>query len=1373
MKLIRIRTLQWTVGAFCTLLGTMLLVIPHQFYMVLSHPLKYWLPVWGVLFLGAGIGLVVIAAVTTSRQVVTIFHLLAGGLLLVLAAGSYSDLEWVYSGNYVVIGLGTILAGFLPRAWVRTRSLPGHVDLLAIVIGMVGVTNGVLILAFPDQFNSMVYPAYYSFYIPYGFLFLGSGSLLIVSQFQQMDPPRLKFLQYIPPLFAGLVFFSFIAAIHEPYLNWPGFVFYGGFGAAIILLPWVSAKINTFSPLLLRTRVAMMLAAVAALPLIFTVALVSSREEALVLNQAMERQKAIANTLMKSLSSYIDLHRSAVFSLSRRPQLMELDRQELQDILNRYHNTFPEVTAFSLYTEDGQLYLSSSPGQVRNSLAGQPVYDNARATLQPSLDIDTSPASKEKEFIFAAPAQALNGAFSGLVVVSIPTRQIADFLEEQSAGVEDLVYLVDKQGKAIAHPRYDQENSFTDLSAQEPVSSILATQSSNGSFTFQPADSERLVGYSQQPETGWMIVVEDPSSRSLSGVYAGRNLAALILSGVLIVTAGLGFALASWLTGPLGALAYAAQELAAGNPSVPLPQSLITEINQLATVFGQMRDGLTARTTERDQVEQALRASELLFRTLADTTSAAIFIVQDGQIIFANPSAGTITGYKTAQLIDMEFSRLAHLDDRPYMEQYNDPQAVEVNLNRHELRLITREGEIRWIDLSVGKILMHEHTAWVFTAFDITERNQAERALRKAKAELEDRVKERTAELQAAVQRLETVLANLPVGVWIADATGRIIQTNRMANVVWGGDVPLSNHIHDYKAYKGWWANTGQQLKPEDWALARAITQGETSFGNVIDILRFDGQVGTLLNSAAPIHDERHHIVGAVAVSQDITQQRRLEQQAQQAAAEAQLRAEEINTIINAMAEAVIIYGAQGEIVRVNPAAVETFGFDPTSETFPQAASELNILYHDGRMVASADLPSNRALAGSIVRGERYHITSKTGREFVILVSASPLYKDGQINGAVAIWHDVTDREHLLDLLQFEQARFKAIIENAPEGIILVDKTAKIVLANLVAERLLARPIPYDQDYHSLAQLQLCDADGTYYDPSQLPFTRSVLEGKSFTNVEMAIRWPDGQQHSLLMNTTPIFDAAGAISGAIAVFQDVTERLRAAEEIARTATQIEVQHRLSQQRDEERAQIARDLHDGPVQELIALTFDLSDLRDMTRESGLLSKIADMNAFIQRQIRNLREYSSELRPPSLVHFGLEKAIRSHAEKFQETHPGIRVYLNLMPDAHLVQSDVRTALFRIYQESLNNILRHSQAKQVWIRLSLEDTQIVLEIHDDGCGFKMPDNWIELVREGHLGLVGAKERAEAVGGRLEVTSNPDAGTTLQVIVPWEKPA
>jgi PAS domain S-box-containing protein len=364
-------------------------------------------------------------------------------------------------------------------------------------------------------------------------------------------------------------------------------------------------------------------------------------------------------------------------------------------------------------------------------------------------------------------------------------------------------------------------------------------------------------------------------------------------------------------------------------------------------------------------------------------------------------------------------------------------------------------------------------------------------------------------------------------------------------------------------------------------------------------------------------------------------------EQAEQALRESEARAQaslvEMNTVFESINDGVMVFGPDGKVVRANPVAYEMFGGDAEMETTGLVALLRNIRTLDGRAVPYDMLPNSRAMKGEKVQGEALRFTNFAGREYLILVSAGPIYgSDGQIRGAVVAWHDITGE---------------------PEAEALV---------------------------------------------------------------------------------------------------------------RRSAGQIEVQHRLIDQREQERVQIARDLHDGPVQDLTAASLDLKDLIQDNEDPKLVARYEGLLASVQQAVQDLRGYAQNLRAPVLSGFGLVRAIQAHLESVQEKQPGLAIQFLRSGDATRLPGPVQVALYRIYQESMQNISRHAHAWQVRIELAVEEDQATLEVADDGPGFVLPKDWVELARAGHLGLVGMRERAEAVGGTLLVESSAGAGTKIRTMVP-----
>ncbi|MGC9358195.1 MAG: histidine kinase, partial [Anaerolineae bacterium] len=194
----------------------------------------------------------------------------------------------------------------------------------------------------------------------------------------------------------------------------------------------------------------------------------------------------------------------------------------------------------------------------------------------------------------------------------------------------------------------------------------------------------------------------------------------------------------------------------------------------------------------------------------------------------------------------------------------------------------------------------------------------------------------------------------------------------------------------------------------------------------------------------------------------------------------------------------------------------------------------------------------------------------------------------------------------------------------------------------------------------------------------------------------------------------------------------------------------EAQRRLLRSREEERAHLARELHDGPIQLLVGLNLQLRLLGDQAEvDSLLLKELQAIRIEIRRLLSDLRQVCSDLRPPMLDTLGLGAAIRALTEAWSKQE-GVAVSLDLPSDNALrtLSPEVAVNLYRVVQESLTNVARHAEAEQVIIRLRLEDESLSLTIQDDGLGFTLPASLDTLLAEGHYGLVGMRERVELIG-------------------------
>ncbi len=199
-----------------------------------------------------------------------------------------------------------------------------------------------------------------------------------------------------------------------------------------------------------------------------------------------------------------------------------------------------------------------------------------------------------------------------------------------------------------------------------------------------------------------------------------------------------------------------------------------------------------------------------------------------------------------------------------------------------------------------------EMVGLVLTRVDVTERRRAQEALRQSE------------------QLLRTVLETMPVGVWITDRAGTISMANPAALKIWGGARYVG--VERFGEYKGWWADTGKLIEPEEWALARAINRGEVSTNEIIDIQCFDGTGKTILSSAFPIFDEHGQIVRAIVVNQDITGLRQVEKDLRKSEERLQQSIELLQKIVDGITDPLIMLDRDGLVTMINKAAMDYYG---------------------------------------------------------------------------------------------------------------------------------------------------------------------------------------------------------------------------------------------------------------------------------------------------------------------------------------------------------------------------------------------------------------------------------------------------------------
>jgi PAS domain S-box-containing protein len=387
------------------------------------------------------------------------------------------------------------------------------------------------------------------------------------------------------------------------------------------------------------------------------------------------------------------------------------------------------------------------------------------------------------------------------------------------------------------------------------------------------------------------------------------------------------------------------------------------------------------------------------------------------------------------------------------------------------------------------------------------------------------------------------------------------------------------------------------------------------------------------------------------------------------------------------------------------------------------------------------------------------------------------------IGAVVGLFRDLEDRlrEQLAerhraeDELRVSEEKLRNLVEQSPDGIILINGQGHVVewnrgqeaITGLSRVEVLGRPM-WDVQWETASDAQ---KQHMTYEQVRDEIMGFAIRGTSPMmghTVETQIQRPDGSQRTVQFRVFPIRLGADMMIGSIS--RDITEVKRAEDLDHRMA----VAARLAEASEAERRRLARELHDQVGQNLTALSLNLSMLRSRITEldaeatggaCGLMyDRVDDSLTLIAQTMEQVRGVMADLRPPVLDEYGLLAALRWEGTRVSE-RAGLAIDVEGSETQPRLNPTVETALFRIAQEALNNVIKHAQATRVDVALRAEDGSVRMIVADNGVGFDPHQGRAANGDSGGWGLRTMIERAEAVGGHCRVESQPGKGTRVIV--------
>ena len=359
----------------------------------------------------------------------------------------------------------------------------------------------------------------------------------------------------------------------------------------------------------------------------------------------------------------------------------------------------------------------------------------------------------------------------------------------------------------------------------------------------------------------------------------------------------------------------------------------------------------------------------------------------------------------------------------------------------------------------------------------------------------------------------------------------------------------------------------------------------------------------------------------------------------------------------------------------------------------------------------------------------------------------------GRVVEVQGIGRDVTKRKLAEEDLMRSEREFSTLVENSPDVISRLDRDLRYIYISPALERISG--VPTNEFIGKTpGEIALRGYDWRSFESG---CREAIARGQT------AVREFTFEERTYRTRFIPEFSPDGSIDSVMTISEDVTEGLRAEQEL------LNLTARLFTLQDEERRRIARELHDGAAQNLFGITINLSNLEQQKANPAETSRlIAECQSLAEQSLQEVRTFSYLLHPPILDQAGLALALQWYVEGFTK-RSGIYVNLIVLEEIGRLPLEVETALFRIVQESLTNIRRHSGSETASIRLEKQTSEVKLEIADHGHGMAssgLPDA-IDNVAELGVGIPGMRQRLRQLGGRLHIQST-NHGTTIVAVVP-----
>jgi PAS domain S-box-containing protein len=1120
----------------------------------------------------------------------------------------------------------------------------------------------------------------------------------------------------------------------------------------------------------------------------------ASEQGQLATRSAQQEALRLAQISAANQEQRVSRAKELLIALAQVPSLQQGDSAACNKLFSELVPQYGSYTNIYMVDASGNTICSGLPTPAGFNVANVSWFKHAMENKGfNASNYDLGALTRRPVITFSYPIYNADGSIRYQVGASLDLQRVGRFIATSQLPPETTITVIDRKGTVLY--RFPDDNSDA-IGTQWQDTALLQKVLTDQTGTSEAHDIDgvqRLYGFTQLDSSNGSAYVLVGTAKNVAFAEANRlltqNLIGLAIVGVCSILL-IGYGISGFLVRPVQTLVQGTLKLAEGDlkTRIDLRQventaelvELGRAFNQMATSVEELRNDLEAKVRERterleflSQISMTLWTSTLNFENvLKSLAQLAVPMFADGCVIDLVNEDGTLAPLTMVQR-DPDKQHTAtqiHIDKlkRPgllnpaltvvktgeplLIPEVEEDKLKEAAPDEHTLQLIQRlhTRSMLFVPLATrGQLIgvlgfsTSSESGRTFQPEDVA---FAEEIARRAAMVIENA--RLYSETEQSRKWLEITLSSIGDAVIATDTSQQVTFMNPVARALTGCEEdPIGRHINEVFHIVN--EDTHQ---PTENPVVRVLQEGRiVGLANHTVLIAKDGTERPIADSGAPILDSSGNIIGAVLVFRDVTAERATQNQIQASEARYRDLFENANDIIYTL-------DLEGNLTSINKIGERVTGYNRDELLGKSIASIVLENYHNPMLSML-----QRKMDGETRTTYPLEILAKDGRRVTLEVSSRLIYETNRPVGIQGIARDITERARTERALQF-LADASAALSTSLDYEITMRNLAELTLP-VMADWC---SVFIDQDNGEVQEFATLETrmavEHLFPDDSLDTLLAEVRGGKS-----KIINTPTGSQPSenpscMVVPLVMRGKAMGALLFIRRIPYDEMFDLPLAQELARRAATAIENARLYRQAQEiavieERQRLARDLHDAVTQTLFTASIMAESLtRQASRNPEKMQQnLNTLHELARGALAEMRTLLLELRPANLVNTGMSDLLRqlteaARARKKITFDLRLNEEQTLPPSAHI-------AVYRIAQESLNNIVKHAQANAVTVEFNNDAENMLLRIADNGLG--LTNN----TGSAGMGLKMMRERAEAIGAALEVSSLPKGGTAVVV--------